>query len=78
MQLRTWKDGSRNEIVGRQIFYQQGTYRRERIWLAGWYPELCRTHQAVLIYGLTGRETVLGRDAIRALNWFAVIEGETH
>lgn len=66
------------KIIGREILYQQGTYRRERIWVAGWHPELCRTHQARLIIGLSGRETVLERDAIRALGWFAVVKHETH
>lgn len=65
------------KIVGREILHQQGTYRRERVWLAGWHPQLCRTHLAVLIDGLTGRETVLERDVVMAIRWFRVGEDET-
>lgn len=58
------------QIVGREILEQQGTYRRERIWIAGWHPELCRSHLARLTFGLTGRETVLDRDAISPVGNF--------
>lgn len=54
------------KILDRQILYQQGTYRRERIWIEGWHLEL--SCLAVVIFGLSGRETVLERDVVLAVH----------
>ena len=60
------------KILDRRTLYAQGSYRRERVWMPGWHPELCRNHLGRLTVGLTGRETVFERDVLTAVGRFQV------
>lgn len=50
------------EILDEQVIYQQGSFRRVRRWLRGAHPDL-----GVLIWGLTGLETLQEKDVIKPM-----------
>jgi len=58
-----------NEIVGEQILYSNGPFRRVRRWVKGKYPNLGR-----IIYGFTGWETEIEMDVIKPVRTFLVAE----
>ena len=59
----------RIEIVGEQVLYQNGSFRRVRRWIRGWHPELGQ-----LMMGFTGPETVMEVDSIRPMGTYYVQE----
>lgn len=56
------------EILDEQVISQRGCFRQIRRWLRGAHPEL-----GVLVWGLTGLETVQETTAIKPLGIFTVL-----
>jgi hypothetical protein len=52
------------EIVGEEVIYTSptGTFRKVRTWVKGWHRELGQ-----LVWGITGQETMIEKDCIRAM-----------
>ncbi len=63
------------EVLGEQVIHESGCYRRVRRWLRGIHPE-----RGVIVRGLTGFETLVEVDVIRAMHTFTVLPeaGEAH
>ena len=46
------------ETRGTAVLYENGAFRRERFWIAGWHPELADYGSCKFIFGFRGdRET---------------------
>jgi hypothetical protein len=61
-----------HEVIGHEIVVEQGSFRKERFWLAGWIN--IDTRGAVqYVHGYSGKETMITIDYIRPLVTFDVI-----
>ncbi len=48
---------------------ETGTYKRVRRWIRGWHAEL-----GSLIWGITGKETIIETDVVRPIGKFHVMQ----
>jgi hypothetical protein len=57
-----------SDILDEQVLYQNGSFRRIRRWLMGWYPE-----RGILIIGYTGKETIEEISKVIPIGLFVVV-----
>ena len=61
------------EIRKADVLYENGAFRRERLWIAGWHLELRRYGSCKFINGSRGdRETEVTCEGIRPSHTFTV------
>lgn len=51
-------------VLDRQTLYEQGCFRKERLWLPGWQDIRGQNLTIRYIWGFTGKETEITRDLI--------------
>ena len=64
--------GKELKLLSEEILEKYGSFERVRQYWKDWHPEI---PNAVLIFGLTGKETMVEKDVIRPVRTFVVYEG---
>lgn len=65
------------EVRNAVVLYENGAFRQERFWVAGWHPELGKQGSCKFVIGSRGdRETEITHEGIRPSHTFFVAAGK--